>query len=238
MCCFALYERRAGARRLRFVFCHTYQHRTIQTLRVEAAMPCCCCMLGMLWPPCCVFEDCASWHAFVEELWHRHRLQACQPSGQVVQRLEAAMSSTLPLCPVLLPTQSDAGMSLVSPGSLRLRRHSMRKLDKYAGEPISHSTNCSQCLKHWADQLCDRHGPQAASSQAARLPQMFVPDITLEPGHQVSDAVYHQLRAEAAAMPLWELGLRTALELGVLILAWQAAQWVIRSISRRGKQVS
>ena len=38
-------------------------------------------------------------------------------------------------------------------------------------------------------------------------------------------------------MPLWELGLRSALEIGVLILLWQLALGITRALSRRGRQV-
>ena len=47
-----------------------------------------------------------------------------------------------------------------------------------------------------------------------------------------------KLRAQALTMPLWELGVRTALEVGVILLAWQAARTIIKGLSTRGQQAS
>ena len=38
-------------------------------------------------------------------------------------------------------------------------------------------------------------------------------------------------------MPLWELGLRAALEVGVLLALWQLARAIVKSVSARGQQV-
>ena len=51
-------------------------------------------------------------------------------------------------------------------------------------------------------------------------------------------SVLAKIRAEALAMPLWQLGLRTALEVGMQLVLWQIARSVIRGLSNRGQQVS
>ena len=122
-----------------------------------------------------------------------------------------------------------------------LKRAVRHNHHKYAGEQrrCIRGHYSSVRLRHVQTARCyDRLPAAAASSQPARLPQLFVPDITLDPGNDVPEAVFLRLKAEAAAMPLWELTLRTALEMGVLVLAWQFTLGVIRALSRRGEQVS
>ena len=53
----------------------------------------------------------------------------------------------------------------------------------------------------------------------------------------VSNEVLARTRAQALTMPLWELSVRAALEVGVILLVWQVAGSIIKGLSKKGQQV-
>ena len=76
-----------------------------------------------------------------------------------------------------------------------------------------------------------------AAAKPLVLAKLFLPDIAPGADPSLSEAAFARLRAEAIAMPLWELGIRTALEIAVLLIGWQVLTSVVKGLSNKGKQV-